>query len=62
MDWDENQKPAKPEIVVGENLERLSLGELEARVTALEAEITRVRTEIERKKSIGAAAESVFKS
>ena len=62
MDWDDVQKPTKPEIVVGENLERLSLAELEARVVALEAEVARVRTEVERKKSIGAQAESVFKS
>ena len=62
MDWDDIEKPTKTEIVVGENLERLSLGELEARISALEAEVARVKAEIARKKSIGAAAESVFKS
>jgi len=62
MDWDDAQKPTKSKIVVGENLERLSLGELEARIAALEAEVARVKGEIERKKSIGAQAASVFKS
>lgn len=62
MDWDEAQAKGKPDVTVGENLSRLSIAELEARVTALEAEIARTRTEIAAKKAHSAAASSIFKS
>ena len=43
MDWDElKPKPAKG-ITLGEPLDSLSVGELEARIAALEAEIERVK-------------------
>ena len=61
MDWDEvRPKPAQG-IVVGENLEKLSVGELEQRVRALEAEIVRVKEEIERRRRHEAAASEIFK-
>jgi len=59
MDWDE-PKP-KRTISVGEDLSMLSVGELEARIAALEAEIERVRGEIETKKARAAAADQLFK-
>ena len=62
MDWDDVSKPKADEIVVGQSLERLSLDDLAARLTALRREIERVEQEITRKKSIGASADAVFKS
>jgi uncharacterized small protein (DUF1192 family) len=61
MDWDElKPKPAKS-VAIGENLETLSLGELEARIAALHGEIVRVEAEIERKKKQASAADALFK-
>ncbi len=62
MDWDDIGKPKTDEVVIGQSLERLSLDELTARVTALRQEIERVEQEITRKKSIEANAAAVFKS
>ena len=61
MDWDEvKPKPAKG-ITLGESLESLSIGELEARIAALEAEIQKVKDNVARKKAHEAAAAAVFK-
>jgi uncharacterized small protein (DUF1192 family) len=62
MDWDDIRKPSSGEVVLGENLERASIAELEARIAALEGEIARVRAEIERKRKIEADAAAIFKS
>ena len=62
MDWDEAAKPKTDAAVIGQNLERMSIDELQQLVVSLEQEIVRVQGEIERKKTIGAAAASVFKS
>jgi uncharacterized small protein (DUF1192 family) len=62
MDWDEAQAKAKTEVTVGENLSRMSIAELEARVAALEAEIARTRKEIAAKKAHSASASAIFKS
>ena len=62
MDWDEVAKPKTDTAVIGQNLERMSIDELQQLVVSLEQEIVRVQGEIERKKTIGAAAASVFKS
>lgn len=62
MDWDEAAKPKSDAAVIGQNLERFSIDELQHLVSQLEQEIARVSAEIERKKAIGAAADSVFKS
>lgn len=62
MDWDEAQAKAKADITIGENLGRMSIAELEARILALEAEIARTRTEIATKKAHSAAASAIFKS
>jgi uncharacterized small protein (DUF1192 family) len=61
MDWDEAREKAARTASTGENLDKLSVVELEARIAAFEAEIARVRTEITRKKAHSAAAESLFK-
>lgn len=62
MDWDEVRSGQGGDIVVGETLERLSVGELEARITALEGEIERVRGELEKKRAHEAQASALFKS
>ena len=61
MDWDEARpKPARG-IVLGEELSKLSVAELSARITALEAEIARVAAELARKKAHEEAAAALFK-
>lgn len=61
MDWDEAKQKMAKGAQVGENLDTLSIGDLEARIAAFEAEIVRVRGEITRKKAYEAAAASLFK-
>lgn len=56
---DEAPRP-KREIVLGEELYGLSVGELEERIERLKAEIVRVEAELKTKKSGREAAESVF--
>ncbi|MEZ5818215.1 MAG: DUF1192 domain-containing protein [Hyphomicrobiaceae bacterium] len=62
MDWDEAQAKQQRAITVGEPLARLSVGELEARVAALEQEIVRIKAEIAAKKAHTAAASALFKN
>lgn len=64
MDWDDAQKPvfAGEQVIVGDVLERHSVGELEERIKTLETEIERVRAELERKRAHEARAASIFKS
>lgn len=64
MDWDDIvPKTAKgAPAAVGDNLETLSVAELEQRVLAFEAEIVRVRDELEKKRRHEAAASALFKS
>ncbi len=60
MDIEDIPKP-KPSIVIGENLDAISVAELEHRIVALEAEIARVRAEIAKKHAGKAAAAAFFK-
>lgn len=61
MDWDDQKpRPAKA-ITVGENLQDLSVAELDARIAALTQEIERVRVELRAKRAHEAAAAAVFK-
>ena len=61
MDWDDQRpKPAKA-IAVGDNLQSLSVAELDARIVTLTQEIERVRMELQAKKAHEAAAAAVFK-
>lgn len=61
MDWDEARPTPAKAVSVGDNLETLSIGELEERVVAFEAEIVRLRAEIDAKKKHEAAASALFK-
>lgn len=61
MDWDEPKPTPAKAIVVGEDLQRLSVAELDARIAALTREIDRIRDEVRAKKAHEAAAAAVFK-
>ena len=52
----------KPDLVVGENLDAISVAELEQRIQVLESEIVRIRAEITRKQASRSAADAVFRS
>lgn len=62
MDWDEARETPAAGPVVGENLENLSVAELEARIALLKAEIERVSLEVEAKRRHEQAASDIFKS
>jgi uncharacterized small protein (DUF1192 family) len=63
MDVDDFLPPKKATgLAVGENLEALSVAELEKRIVDLQAEIERVRGELDRKTRHSAAAAALFKS
>lgn len=62
MDWDDVKPKASTGLVVGENLETLSVAELEARIAALGQEIERVAAELAKKKAHETAAAALFKS
>ncbi|KWT70366.1 DUF1192 domain-containing protein [Hyphomicrobium sulfonivorans] len=64
MDWDDIvPKTARGlQVVVGDNLETLSVAELEQRILVFETEIARVRDELEKKRRHEAAASALFKS
>jgi uncharacterized small protein (DUF1192 family) len=51
----------KPVVTIGENLELLSVAELEQRVQDLESEILRVRTIMAAKQASKTAADAFFK-
>jgi len=61
MDWDEVRPKPKPGTAIGENLETLSVAELEARILELEREIARVKAELEKKRRHEDAASALFK-
>ncbi len=61
MTFDDERPRPPPQVTVGEALASLSVGELEARIVALEAEIARTRHEIDRKKSHESAAAALFR-
>lgn len=61
MDPDDLPKK-KPGIVVGENLELMSVAELEHRIQALESEIVRVKGVIASKQASKSAADAFFRS
>jgi uncharacterized small protein (DUF1192 family) len=52
----------KPDMVIGENLELLSVADLEQRVQALESEIVRVKAAIAGKRASKSAADAFFRS
>ena len=57
---DAPKKPAN--MVIGENLDSVSVAELEHRIQALESEIVRVRAEIAKKQSSRSAADAFFRN
>ena len=60
MTWDDELPQPKRAIVLGEDLERFAIAELDERIAALGTEIERVRTEITAKQKHKAAAEKLF--
>ncbi|MGB8315282.1 MAG: DUF1192 domain-containing protein [Aestuariivirga sp.] len=61
MDLDD--APKKPaNMVIGENLDAISVAELEQRIQALDSEITRLRAEIARKQASRSAADAFFRT
>ena len=52
----------KPDIVIGENLDAISVAELEQRIQALDSEIGRIRAEIARKQASRSAADAFFRN
>ena len=63
MDSDENlPRPDSPlALLVKQDLDPLSVGELEARIATLEREIVRVRTHMQRAVNHRAIADELFK-
>ncbi len=61
MDMDDLPKP-KPVMVIGENLDAVSVAELTQRVKDLETEIVRVKAELAKKEASKVAADSFFKT
>ena len=61
MDIDDTRPIKKPEIVIGENLELLSVSELEHRISILESEIVRIREALKQKQAGKAAADAIFR-
>jgi uncharacterized small protein (DUF1192 family) len=57
----ENEPRPKPKMVIGENLDEISIAELEQRITTLDSEILRIRAEIAKKRAGKAAADAFFK-
>ena len=57
----ENEPRPKPQMVIGENLDAISIAELEQRIIALDSEIARIRAEIAKKQVGKAAADAFFK-
>ena len=54
--------PKKPAgIIVGENLDMLSVSELEQRIHDLEAEIERIRAALQSKRASKSAADAFFR-
>ena len=60
---DPDDLPRKlPDIVIGGNLDSVSVAELARRVETLESEIARIRAEITRKQASRSAADAFFRS
>ena len=61
MDLDD--APKKPtSMVIGENLDAISVAELEQRIQSLESEIERLRAEIAKKQASRNAADAFFRN
>jgi uncharacterized small protein (DUF1192 family) len=60
-DLDGPNGPAPATAIIGEDLSRHSVEELEARLTALRAEIARTEAEISTRGGVRAAADALFR-
>jgi uncharacterized small protein (DUF1192 family) len=61
MDLDD--APKKPaNMVIGENLDAISVAELEHRIQALDSEIIRLKAEIAKKQASRSAADAFFRN
>ena len=60
MELEDLPKP-KPQIIVGENLDKMSVADLEQRVEDLESEIVRVKAAIASKRASKHAADTFFR-
>ena len=61
MDWDDARPTPPKSAGIGDNIETLSVAELEARIAAFTAEIERVKAELARKRAHESAAEAFFR-
>ena len=61
MDPEDLRPIKKPDIVVGEDLSRLSVAELAQRIVSLESEIVRTRDMLASKQSSKSAADAFFR-
>jgi len=62
MDWDDLKPPPKRTTEgIGDNLETLSVAELEQRIAAFQAEIARVEAELAKKRAHESAAAALFR-
>lgn len=61
MDWDEARPAPSKSASISDNLETLSVAELEERIRAFTAEIERVQAELTRKRAHESAAAALFK-
>ncbi len=61
MDIEDRPAP-KPNMVIGENLDAISVAELEQRIVTLDSEIARIRAEIVKKQASKAAAAGFFRN
>jgi uncharacterized small protein (DUF1192 family) len=57
----ENEPRPPAKMVIGENLDVISIAELEQRIQSLESEIARIRAEIVKKQAGKAAADAFFR-
>lgn len=60
MDLDDLPKKPKADMVIGENLDAISVAELEHRIKLLDSEIARIRAEIAKKQASRDAADAFF--
>jgi len=61
MDLDDAPKKAT-NMVIGENLDAISVAELEQRIQALDSEIIRLKAEIAKKQASRSAADAFFRN
>lgn len=59
---DDNMATPKPRPAVGDDLSRLSVHELEARIDELGQELNRTRAALEARRSVSNAAHALFRS